>query len=260
MSVELQNVCFAYGKTPVLQNVSFSAEAGELIAVLGPNGVGKSTLFQCLLGFLHPQSGKLLLDGEDPARMKRAELARAVAYIPQSAAPTFNYTVLEMVTMGMVGRLGLLQSPGEEEKEKAMAALESLGIGYLAERGCSQISGGERQLMLLARALVQDARTLVMDEPTANLDYGNSFRVMERVRGLGEAGYTVLFSTHEPNQAFRYASRVLALKDGAVLADGEPGRVLTEETLSALYGVRVAVRKVELAGESFSVSIPHEMN
>ena len=137
-----------------------------------------------------------------------------------------------------------------------MQALQELGIEKLARRGCTRISGGERQLMLIARALVQDARVLIMDEPTANLDYGNSYRVMERIARLGSEGYTVLFSSHDPNQAFRYATRVLALKGGTLLADGAPARVLTEPVLSALYGVSVAVRSVAVGGVSHTVSIP----
>ena len=137
-----------------------------------------------------------------------------------------------------------------------MQTLEELGIAPLANRGSRQISGGERQLMLLARALVQDARVLIMDEPTANLDYGNSFRVMERIEQLGAGGYTVLFSTHEPNHAFRYATRALAMKGGSLLGDGAPGNVLTEPLLSALYGVEVAVRRVKVGTQEYAVSIP----
>ena len=123
-----------------------------------------------------------------------------------------------------------------------------------------KLSGGERQLTLLARALVQDAGVLLMDEPTASLDYGNSFRVMRRIQRLGEQGYTVIFSTHEPNQAFRYANRVLALSDGCVLADGRPEEALTSELLSALYGVGVAVRGVRVEQTEYRMSIPHDEN
>ena len=258
MRLEVKNVRFSYGGQDVLKDVTFKADAGELIAVLGPNGVGKSTFFQCVLGYLKPKSGEILLDGRSPDAMTKAELAKEAAYIPQSASPVFNYTVLEMVMMGMASQLKLLSSPGPEQEQKAMEALNSLGIGHLAERGCNQVSGGERQLMMLARARVQDAKMLIMDEPTANLDYGNSFRVMQRIRTLGKEGYTVLFSTHEPNQAFRYADRVLALKGGAVLADGAPEETLTEETLSELYGIPVAVRGVTLKDVPFQVSIPYE--
>ena len=258
MSVEVKGLDFSYGEIPVLHGVSFSIEDGELVAVLGPNGVGKSTLFGCLLGFLNPTSGSVSLFGHEVQTLSRRELARCVSYIPQSAAPVYNYTVLDMVTMGLTGQLGLFRAPAPEHREQAMEALDSLGIAHLAYRGCNRISGGERQLMLLARALVQGARLLVMDEPTANLDYGNSFRVMERVRELTRSGMTVIFSTHEPNHAFRYAGRVLALKGGSVLADGVPGEVLQEEALSTLYGIDVAVRQTSVGGETIKLSIPYQ--
>ena len=258
MSVEVKGVSFSYGSVDVLHNVTFRAGPGDLMAVLGPNGVGKSTLFGCLLGYLRPRAGQVLLGGRDVQTLSGAEIAREIAYIPQSAPVTYNYTVLDTVLMGVTHQIGIFSAPKQEHVDKAMAALESLGIAHLAQRGAQKISGGERQLALLARALVQDARVLLMDEPTANLDYGNSFRVMQRIQALGGAGYTVIFSTHEPNQAFRYANRVLALSGGCVAADGRPDEVLTGELLSELYGVGVAVQNAAAGGAQFRVSIPYE--
>ncbi len=258
MSIEARDLVFSYGREDVLKGLSFSAGAGELVAVLGPNGVGKSTFFGCLLGFLRPKSGWVRIEDRPVLGMAPQELARYIAYIPQSAPQTFNYTVLDLVTMGMTNRIPIFSAPKPEHRERAMEALRSLGIAHLAERGSASISGGERQLALLARALVQEAKVLIMDEPTANLDYGNAFRVMQRVQELGEQGYTVIFSTHEPNQAFRYATRVLALLDGGVLADGPPEEALTEDLLARLYGVGVAVRGADVESEHFRLSIPYE--
>ena len=258
MSIEARDLVFSYGREDVLKGLSFSAGAGELVAVLGPNGVGNSTFFGCLLGFLKPRSGEVTIDGRHVLGLPPRELARHIAYIPQSAPQTFNYTVLDLVTMGMTGSIPIFSAPKPEHRERAMAALRSLGVAHLADRGSGSISGGERQLALLARALVQEAKVLIMDEPTANLDYGNSFRVMQRVQELGKQGYTVIFSTHEPNQAFRYATRVLALLDGGVLADGPPDAALTEDLLQRLYGVGVAVRSAEVEAERFQLSIPYE--
>mgnify|MGYP001052054448 FL=1 len=257
MAIEVKNLRFCYGGRPVIGDVSFTAEKGELLAVLGPNGVGKSTLFRCLLGFLEPVSGEILAEGKPLSGYSRRELARKIAYIPQSHTPAFDHTVLDSVLMGMTAQLGVFEQPGGLQREKAMQMLRALGLEKLADRGCMKISGGERQLMLLGRALMQNAHTLIMDEPTASLDYGNSFRVMQRIESLSAGGYSVIFSTHEPNQAFRYATKVLALKNGRVLAFGPPADVLTPELLEALYGVRVAVTQVLAGGRSFSVCTPY---
>ena len=256
MGIEVRNLCFHYGDRPVITGVSFTADKSERLAVLGPNGVGKSTLFRCLLGFLRPVSGEIIVDGAQMHAYSRRELAKKIAYIPQSHSPAFDHTVLDSVLMGMTAQMGLLEQPGPAQREKAMAMLRTLGIGHLAERGCMKISGGERQLMLLARALVQDAETLIMDEPTANLDYGNSCRVMERVTMLGQKGYTVIFSTHDPNQAFSYATKVLALKDGGVMACGAPQEALSQAVLSALYNIPVLRCEVQTPAGMKTVCFP----
>ena len=256
MSIDVKNLRFRYGARPVIGDVSFTAEKGELLAVLGPNGVGKSTLFRCLLGFLKPVGGEILVDGKELGAYSRRELAKKIAYIPQSHSPAFDHTVLDNVLMGMTAQLGVFEQPGQAQREKALQMLRALGIEKLADRGCMKISGGERQLMLLARALVQDASMLIMDEPTANLDYGNSCRVMERVKKLGQTGYTIIFSTHDPNQAFSYATKVLALKDGGVMAVGAPEAVLTEDVLSRLYGIPVARCEMETVFGRKTICMP----
>ena len=234
MQLEVSDLVFSYGEADVLKSVSFCADRGERIAVLGPNGVGKSTLFRCLLGFLEPKRGSVKIAGRDVRDYSRRALAAELAYIPQSYSPAFDHTVLDSVLMGLGAQLGPFDRPSREQTNAAQRILDELGIGALASRGCMRISGGERQLMLLGRALIQNAHTLIMDEPTASLDYGNSFRVMQRIEALSAGGYSVIFSTHEPNQAFRYATKVLALKDGRVLAFGLPGQVLTPELLPVL--------------------------
>lgn len=239
MGIEIERLSFSYGTRPILKEVAFSAGAGELIALLGPNGAGKSTLMRCLLGFLKDYTGAIHLDGRNIRAMSRAELAKSIAYIPQSAPAVFNYTVLDTVLMGVTGSVGVLGAPGPEHERRAMELLNGLGVGELAQRGCGTLSGGERQLVLLARALIQNVRILVMDEPTANLDYGNQNRVMEHVSELTARGYIVLFSTHDPNQALLYASRALTLFDGRILTDGAPERALSKETLRTLYGIEI---------------------
>lgn len=245
MGIEVKDLGFSYGTHRVLDGVSFCGGSGELIAVLGANGAGKSTLFRCILGLLPEHSGEILINGKSIRTMNSRALAQACAYIPQSAAPAFDYTVLETVLMGMTAQLPVLSVPTKNHERAAMEALRSLGIDALAQRGMGKISGGERQLVLIARALAQGAKLLVMDEPTANLDCGNQHLVMERVRALTESGYTVLLSTHDPDHALRYADRVLLLHGGMVLAQGAPQEVMTGELLSRLYGVTVRVVTVE---------------
>ena len=229
MEIEVQNLTFSYGKQPALREVSFSVQKGTLTAVLGANGAGKSTLFRCLLGFLTPQAGKIRLSGRPLSAYSRREAAEKIAYIPQSSEPIFNYTVLDTVLMGTTGTMNVLQRPGLEA---------------LAQRGIGTISGGERQLALIARALVQNAEILIMDEPTANLDFGNQQRVLAQIRALTARGYTVLLSTHNPEHALHYAHWVLALQGGHIAADGPTETALTPQLLQTLYGIQAILAEV----------------
>ena len=254
MSIKIEDLRFAYGSHEVLKGVSFDAEYGQFISVLGPNGVGKSTLFRCMLGLQVPSGGTVTVDGRDIATMTPAELARAMAYIPQSHNPIFNYSVLDMVLMGTTSQLGRFAAPGKAQMKMAEAALERMGITHLRDRGFSHISGGERQLVLLARAIAQQAKILVMDEPSANLDFGNKLRVMKTVKGLTEDGYTIIQSTHDPDQAYLYSDKILALHAGQVLAFGSPWDVMNQDLISKLYNVEVEVCSMQ--DDAVRVCIP----
>jgi len=245
MSIEVKNLSFSYGNHRVLDDVSFEALDGELLAVLGPNGVGKSTLFYCMLALQHPGAGAVLLDGKPVHEMPSTQLARRIAYVPQSHAPTFNYSVFDMVLMGTTARVGGFSAPGPDEMKAAQDALERVGIPHLASRGYLRISGGERQLTLIARALAQKAKVIIMDEPTANLDYGNGLRVLSLVKELARESYTVIQSTHNPDHAFLFADRVLALNNGRVAAYGAPRECLTAELIYELYRIHVRLREIE---------------
>ena len=241
MSVVIQNLYFSYGRDPVLQDVSFRAEYGELWSVLGPNGAGKSTLFRCILGLLRPTSGNIYIDETPISSLSARQLARKIAYIPQSHNPVFNFSVLDMVLMGTTAGLGSFESPRQKQILLAEDALKQLGIFHLRDRGYGSISGGERQLALIARAIAQKARILVMDEPSASLDFGNRLHLMQTIRALAHDGYTVIQSTHDPDQAYRYSDKILALQSGGVLALGAPAEVVTEPIISGLYRTGVEV-------------------
>ena len=243
MKLEVRNLSFAYGTHPVLRDVSFTLDKGEFLSVLGPNGVGKSTLFRCILGRLEGYGGTITSGGDDLKQMPRREAARRMAYIPQIHTPTFSYTVLDTVLMGTARQLSPFAQPGRAQVQQAMTALERVGAAHLAQRDFSRLSGGEQQLVLLARALAQKAEILIMDEPTSALDFGNQLRVLALVRELAQEGYGVLLSTHNPQHALTFATRTLALADGRVAALGRPDEVLTPELMEKLYGVDVIFAK-----------------
>lgn len=250
--LEIQNLSVSVGGRRVLKDVSFSAYRGELICVLGPNGAGKSTLFKSILGLLPTDSGKIILDGAEAGELKRRALAAKIAYIPQTHNLSFGYSVIDMVLMGAAHMLSPLQHPEQQHRELAMEALRSMGIEGLADRDFTQLSGGEQQLVLIARALAQEAQVLLMDEPASALDYGHQLMLMEKTWDLTARGYTILLSTHNPQQALLYADRVLALQEGNIAACGIPKEIISEDFMRRLYGAEVTV----IHGEEGAALIP----
>jgi len=242
MRLEAQHLNFAYlpGQT-VLHDVSLTVEPGETLFILGRNGSGKSTLVSCLAGLIHPDSGGVTLDGEDIQSLSAAERARKVGLIPQTHTPAFGYTVREMVLMGRAPHLGWLGAPSREDHAIVDDALAQVGIFELADRPYTEISGGEGQLVLIARGLAQQCQVLLMDEPTAHLDLSNRHRVLEIVNQLSERGLSFVICSHSPNNALAYADRVLLLTGGWVTAQGGPENTLTESLLSSVYGIRTEV-------------------
>lgn len=228
------------------QGFSLALAPGEVLALLGPNGGGKTTLLKTLLGLLPPRGGGVTLDGRPLAHWSARERALRLAYVPQAAPAGFAYSVEDLVLMGRSAHRGLFAPPTAADLAAVAAALDRMGLQPLARRPATMISGGERQLVLIARALAQDARVVVLDEPTASLDFGNQGRVLGEIRRLAAAGLAVLFTTHDPNQALRVADRALLLRDGRPLALGPVAQVLDAERLRALYGV--PVKAVPAAG------------
>ena len=219
--------------------LSLSLHGGEVLALLGPNGCGKTTLLKTLLGLLPPLGGAVQLQGRALAQWSLTDRAREVAYVPQGQASTFGFTALEMVLMGRTAHQGLLARPGAKDRAIAQTALHRVGMTHLANRSVHRISGGERQLVLIARALAQQPRAVMLDEPTASLDFGNQGLVMRAMRTLAGEGLAVLFTTHDPNQALRCADRAMLMREGRVLADGAVADVIKADGLRALYSAGV---------------------
>ena len=248
---------FSYGDRQVLRGVSFRVPEGCLCSILGANGTGKSTLFRCMLGLARNYEGSVQIGGEDTRRMSAKALSRRIAYIPQSHYPAFNYPVIDMVLMGTTAQAAGFAQPGKKEEAAAMLALERLGMGEFAYRDYFRLSGGERQLVLIARALAQKSRILVLDEPAASLDYGNQLRVMRCLRELTKEGYTVIQATHSPEQAYMFSDMLLAMHGGEVIACGSPSQVLTQETVTKIYGVDAQV--LSLHNDAARVCMPTDI-
>jgi iron complex transport system ATP-binding protein len=248
LKLEAKNLDFGYRGHRVGSDVSLALEAGEVLCLLGPNGSGKTTLFKTLLGLLPAQGGAVFADGADIRSRARDEVARMVSYVPQAHAAFFPFTVQEVVLMGRTSHLGVFASPSRRDREIAQAAIERMRLSSLADAVYTRISGGERQLTLVARALAQEARVVVMDEPTANLDFGNQVRVLQHIRSLAQSGIGVLLSTHDPDQVFLCADRVAMLHQGRLAHLGTPDEAITVESLKDIYGVDVAVTRVPLEG------------
>lgn len=239
-----RSVHFGYAAHAVLRDVSLAVHEGEVFCLLGPNGSGKTSLLKIFLGLLRPRSGLVLAENRPLEVWSPKELARQVAYVPQLHRMAFAYRVLDVVLMGRMAHSGLFGRTRGEDEAAAREALERLDIGHLAAKSYAEISGGERQLTLIARALAQGAKTLVMDEPLNGLDYGNQLRVLERITHLAAEGYAILKTTHFPDHALWMASKVALLRQGRIAACGPPDEVMTSRMLSELYQADIRLAPV----------------
>jgi len=245
--IEVEELTFLHRgvKEPVLRKIDFQAKRGEVTAILGPNGSGKTTLFQCLLGIWKFQEGEVRLSGEPISHLKRVEIAKRLSAVPQEHDPPFPYSCLDIVLMGRTAHVGIFSSPSGQDRDLSRQAMQDLGVDHLAERPYTQVSGGERQMVLIARCLAQDAPAMLLDEPTAHLDFRNQITILKKVKNIvREKGLVALMNLHDPNMALIFSDRVLLLNRGALVAQGRPDEVITRENLFEVYGL-----EVEFVGE-----------
>ena len=253
--LEVRDLHFSYGREPVLEGVSFDAAAGVLCGLFGPNGSGKTTLFRCCLNFLKYR-GRVSMQGQDASRLGVRGLARLAAYVPQEHKPPFPYLVREVVLMGRTPHLGSGFAIAAEHHSAAEQAMEQLGLSGLASRPYNQLSSGQRQMVLLARALAQDTPLMFLDEPTSALDFKNQMRIWGLVRDIAAAGKTVVVCSHDPNHVAWYCDTVVMMNRDGIAARGAPRQVMTQEVLDKIY--RDVCHVTEIHGRTVILPAEHE--
>lgn len=245
MKLEVRDLTFSYdGSRIIFADISFQYHSPGVFCILGTNGTGKSTLLKCIIAELSPQRGKVFIDDLEAGAYSARQLARKIAYIPQNHYPTFPFPVLDIVMMGRTSRMGYLANPGKMEREIALETLEFLKIAHLKDQPYTDISGGERQLVMIASALAQEPELLILDEPTAHLDFGNQYRFIQLVKELSEKGMGVLMTTHFPDHPLELGSVTAILKDGKLYGLGKAEELMTGQNLTDLYNIKVSVEAV----------------
>ncbi len=255
--LELRDLSCGYSRDAVLSGIDFAMRKGELVALLGPNGAGKTTLFKTILRLQPALAGRIRIHGEDVSSWPVRRFAKAVGYVPQVHTPPFPFSVIDVVAMGRACHLGPFAEPSSADRDKSERALDILSVGHLRDRVYTELSGGERQLVLVARALTQEPDLLVLDEPTYNLDFGNQLAVLDHIQRLvAQEGLGVIMTTHDPNQALGYATTVLALDRRGALRAGTPRALITEDYIRETYNTAVRILRTEQDGQHRHYCLP----
>jgi iron complex transport system ATP-binding protein len=254
LNVEGAEFSYSPGKK-IFSNVGFKVDKGDILCVLGPNGSGKTTLLKCVDNLLKLSAGRILLDGKDIGSMTRMQIASRIGYLPQTHVSTFPFSVLDVAVMGRSSYMGLTSSPSEADYGLAETNLKRLGISHLIDEPYTKISGGERQLALIAMVLTQRPDILVLDEPTSHLDFGNQVRILEILRMLSRQGLSVIFTSHFPNHAFQLSCSVALMSEGTFLVTGKADEVVSEDNLRRIYGIDVKIAYIEEAGSKTCVPL-----
>ncbi len=241
MSIQVKTLSGGYGDTLVCSNISFSIEKGEVLSIVGPNGSGKTTLIKLILGLLKKNSGEIVINNQSVVKYSTKELAKHLAYVPQQHTVPFSLTVFEMVIMGRTSFIPLFSKPSKKDEQIVFETLEKLGIRHIAHESYDTLSGGQKQMVLIARSLCQQPDILIMDEPTSNLDFHNQTRVIQTIKNLANQGFSVIVTSHNLNQPFQYAHKTLIIKDGKTFAFGKTHSVITKENLSSVYELEMDV-------------------
>jgi iron complex transport system ATP-binding protein len=257
MKLEIDNISFIYkkGASPVFKNLSFSIEAGEVLCILGQNGAGKSTLLNCVGSFFPVNEGAIRLDGVDISTMNRMDLAKRIGFIPQFHSPVFPFSVFDFVLLGRTPHIGTLSSPGKEDFAIAKSSLEAVGVSHLIEKPYTEISGGERQLVMFAKVLAQEPDIILLDEPTSHLDFGNQFKILNLIDQLAKSGFSIIMTSHFPDQAFLVSTKVGVMKDKSFIEIGTANDVVTEDNMRAAYGIDVKIAFIAEANRKICVPI-----
>lgn len=243
MLLEVKNVSFAYeGASELFHEISFAVEPGEVLCILGPNGVGKTTLLNCLGNLITPTAGEIHLDGKDMKTMKAREVAMRIGFVPQLIIPTFAYEVISYVVTGCAPRIGTFEKPKKEQYEIARDAILQMKLPHLTHKFYTEISGGERQQVSIARALAQHPKVLLMDEPTAHLDYGNQIKVLKIIKQLSEQGFATVLTTHNPDHALLLGGKVAAITPRGDFVFGDSKEIIRDAFLSDLYGIELQIQ------------------
>lgn len=246
MNLTVNHGGFYYQKnTPIFNDINFSVDSGEILAILGPNGAGKTTMLRCITGMLKWKNGESLLDGEPIHSMTAKKLWSHMAYVPQAKGASSAYTTLEAVLLGRSSRLNAFSTPKQQDIDKAVEVMQQLGIAHLMEKKCSAISGGELQMVLIARALASEPQVLILDEPESNLDFKNQLIVLDTITRLAQQGMTCVFNTHYPAHALQRSHKALILSRGGEYIFGSTPSVVTEENIRKAFGVDAIIGEVE---------------